>query len=81
MKNKKDYSKGFLFNCVINMTEKDKLSGKGIFHKTDDSRILACLDGYAVIPVEEYNALKQQDKTSSDRPKLPGGGGAVRKKP
>lgn len=81
MGKKKDYSKGFLYNCEIKIAKKDMGHDKALFTQREDGSIIASLDGYAIIPVEEYRSLKEQAKISSDRPKLPGGGGAVRNKP
>jgi hypothetical protein len=49
----------FVHRCVIVKKEGDD---HGLFHQHADDHISAYLDGYAIIPVEEYEELKEKVK-------------------
>lgn len=49
-----DPEKGFVINCLINPREEDC----PLFHDpNNDGTLVAKLDGYAIIPIEEYEEL------------------------
>lgn len=48
-------------NCIIQMSEEDRLANCDLFYVRGDE-VLANLDRYAIIPVEEYNKLMSQIK-------------------
>jgi hypothetical protein len=50
---------GYLKNCIINLKDEDQ--DKTIFH-ADGDIINTYLDGYAIIPVSEYEKLKKESK-------------------
>lgn len=47
--------KSFIKNCIISAKENDTL-----FASNKDGQIIARLDGYAIIPVEEYKKMKSK---------------------
>lgn len=52
--------KSYIENCLIVPSKKDK--GKELFIETDNG-FMSRLDGYAIIPIEMYNDLKEDQNT------------------
>lgn len=48
---------GYVLNCTI--TSKN---GERLFKQHDNDTVTAHLDGYAIIPIEEYNKLMELSK-------------------
>jgi hypothetical protein len=48
----KDLKHGWAHNCLLSMRE-----GEQLFHQ-DSVSIRPTLDGYAIIPIEQYEAMK-----------------------
>lgn len=60
----KDYDNGFLYNCHIMGNKKDK----GPLFVAKDGRVLACLDGYLIAPLEDYKEfLKWKDRKQNSK--------------
>jgi len=55
MKYSKSKDGGFIHNCIVNRRKTDK--AKAIFY-CDKDKTIAFLNGYAIIPIEEYAELK-----------------------
>lgn len=47
--------KGYLRNCLISA----RIDGPNIFEIDLEGNVYACLDGYAILPMEEYVRLKE----------------------
>jgi len=47
----------YLHNCLLDIREDDR-NRSGIFHQEGDKSMSARLNGYAIIPMEEYCKLK-----------------------
>lgn len=47
---------GYVKNCIIKRRKDDK--SNYLFFADGDKGVIAFLDGYAIIPVEEYNRMR-----------------------
>lgn len=61
--------KGFVVNCLIKV--RDDQEGP-IFDPSEDGYLIAMLDSYAIIPIEEYHRLKKLEN-AMPRPSGPEG--------
>lgn len=59
----KDQEKGFLYNCIIKSRDGDE----GLFNAIEN-RVIACLDGYLIAPIEEYQEfIKWKERRSKSK--------------
>jgi hypothetical protein len=56
---KKTNDGSYVHNCYI--VRRDDDNGQYLFGQTDDKKITAFLNGYAIIPLEEYAQLTGKD--------------------
>lgn len=71
IENLKDLGDSYIINCFIKSSPKDWDNNHSIFIFGADGTIEVRLDGYAIIPIEEYSALYTQSNPVNITPTEP----------
>jgi len=64
MKHKDDYKSkngSFLHNCLTALSNEDVKNKRCLFKQLKNGDIVACLNGYAIIPIEQYYIITETD--------------------
>jgi len=65
MKYTKAKNGSYFYNNILILRENDRKSGRSIIHQDRDGSVRCMLNGYAIIPYEEYVVLKGDTKINT----------------